>query len=75
MKNLYLVGNRVMNPAQEEAIRSFAEKNELPILALIPFDSKVTEADMVGETPLKRKDITAVQAIDNICESLLKERI
>jgi CO dehydrogenase maturation factor len=75
MKQLYLVGNRVMNPVQEEAIRSFAEKNELTILALIPFDTKVTEADMLGETPLKHKEIEAVRAIDNICEALLKKSI
>ena len=73
MKHLYLVGNRVMNPVQEEAIRSFAEKNELPVLATIPFDAKVTEADMLGETPLKIKEIEAVRAIDNICEALLKK--
>jgi CO dehydrogenase maturation factor len=75
MKHLYLVGNRVMNPAQEEAIKNFAEKNGLPILALIPFDSKITESDMIGETPLKHKDIEAVRAIDNICEALLKKTI
>ncbi len=75
MKHLYLIGNRVMNPTQEEAIRTFAEKNDLPILALIPFDSSVTEADMLGETPLKHKELAAIRAIDNICESLLKERI
>lgn len=75
MKNLYLIGNRVMSPEQEAAIRNFAEKNSLSILAFIPFDSKVTEADMLGETPLKRKEIAAVQAVDNICEVLLKKRI
>lgn len=75
MKNLYLVGNRVMNPAQEEAIKSFGEKSSIPLLAIIPFDSKITEADMVGETPLKHKEIKAVKAIDNICESLLKKRL
>jgi CO dehydrogenase maturation factor len=75
MKNLYLIGNRVMSPEQEDAIKTFADKNGLPILALIPFDSKVTEADMLGETPLKQKEIVAVQAIDNICEALLKKRI
>jgi CO dehydrogenase maturation factor len=75
MKNLYLIGNRVMNPAQEDAIKTFADKNGLPILTLIPFDAKVTEADMLGETPLKRKEITAVQAVDIICEVLLKKRI
>ena len=75
MQHLYLVGNRVMNPTQEEAIRHFAEENELPVLALIPFDTKITEADMLGETPLKHKEISAVQAIDNICEVLLKKSI
>jgi CO dehydrogenase maturation factor len=75
MQHLYLVGNRVMNPAQEEAIKNFVERNGLPILALIPFDSRVTEADMIGETPLAHKDIEAVQAIDNICEALLKKSI
>ena len=29
MKQLYLVGNRVMNDAQKEAIQSFADKNGL----------------------------------------------
>ena len=45
------------------------------MLALIPFDTKITEADMLGETPLKHKEISAVQAIDNICEVLLKKSI
>jgi CO dehydrogenase maturation factor len=71
MKNLYLVGNRIMNVVQEEAVRTFAKKNGLPVLALIPFDAKVTEADMRGETPLRSKEIDAVRAIDNICEALL----
>jgi CO dehydrogenase maturation factor len=73
MKQLYLVGNRVMNQAQEEAIRNFAEKNNLEVLAFIPFDNKITESDMNGETPLKNKDYTSVKTIDNICDLLLKK--
>jgi CO dehydrogenase nickel-insertion accessory protein CooC1 len=75
MKQLYLIGNRVMNGAQKEAVRSFAEKSGLSILTFIPFDEKVTEADMLGETPLKHKEIEAVRAIDNICDVLLKKGI
>jgi len=74
MKQLHLIGNRVMNSTQEEAIKTFAEKNGLPVFGLIPFDSKVTEADMVGETPLKNKETAAVRAIDNICEALIKRQ-
>ncbi len=75
MKQLFLVGNRVMNAAQEGAIKTFAEQNGLSLLALVPFDQRVTEADMRGETPLKNKDIEAVRSIDNICELLVKKNI
>jgi CO dehydrogenase maturation factor len=75
MKQLFLVANRIMNETQREAVESFAEKNGLSILTFIPFDEKVTEADMLGETPLKHKDIKAIQAIDNICDLLLKKNI
>jgi len=73
MKQLYLVGNRVMNQTQQDAIQSFADKNGLAVLAYVPFDPKVTEADMMGETPLKNKEISAVKTIDNICELLIKK--
>ncbi len=75
MKQLFLVGNRVMNEAQKDAIKIFAEQNGLSLLAFVPFDQKVTEADMRGETPLKNKDIEAVRSIDNICELLVKKNI
>lgn len=73
MKHLFLVGNRVMNEAQREAISGFAEKNGLPLLTFIPFDQKVIEADMMGETPLKNMGIEAVKTIDDICDLLLKK--
>jgi CO dehydrogenase nickel-insertion accessory protein CooC1 len=75
MKHTYLIGNRVMNQTQEQAIRSFAEKNGLEMLAIVPFDQKIIEADMLGETPLKNKEISAVKSIDNICDTLLKKTV
>lgn len=75
MKQLYLVGNRVMNEAQKTAIRTFAEKNGLSLLTLIPFDPRVTDADMQGETPLMKKEIEAVEVIDGLCEAFIKKNI
>jgi len=75
MKHLYLVGNRVMNEAQREAIQSFADKNGLSVLAYVPFDQRVIEADMHGETPLLHREIAAVQTIDNICDALIKKNV
>jgi CO dehydrogenase maturation factor len=74
MQQLYLVGNRVMNEAQKEAISNFAEKNGLSMLTFVPFDQKIIEADMLGETPLKNKTISAVKTIDDICELLLTKK-
>jgi len=75
MKHLYLIGNRIMNEVQKTALSSFAEKNGLSLLALVPFDQKVIEADMVGKTPLLDKEIEAVKTIDDICDTLLKKSI
>jgi len=75
MRQLYLVGNRVMDETQSGAISSFAEKNGLSLLAFVPFDQKVIEADMLGETPLKNREIEAVKTIDNICELLLRKPV
>ncbi|MEM2999412.1 MAG: P-loop NTPase [Candidatus Bathyarchaeia archaeon] len=74
MQQLYLIGNRVMNETQKVAIQGFAEKNGLSTLAFIPFDSKIIEADMLGDTPLRHKEIEAIQTIDNICDVLLKKQ-
>jgi CO dehydrogenase nickel-insertion accessory protein CooC1 len=62
-----------MNAKQQEAIQTFADKNGLEILTFVPFDQKVIEADMLGETPLKSKEIAAVQTIDHICDTLLQK--
>jgi CO dehydrogenase nickel-insertion accessory protein CooC1 len=67
------VGNRVMNDAQKDAVKNYAEKNGLNLLTFVPFDQKVIEADMRGETPLLNKEIEAVKTIDNICDVLLKK--
>jgi CO dehydrogenase maturation factor len=73
MKQLYLIGNRVMNDTQKSAIQTFADQNGIEVLAFVPWDQKVIEADMLGETPLKNKEIPAVQSIDAICELLMQK--
>jgi CO dehydrogenase maturation factor len=73
MKNLHLIGNRVMNDTQKQAIQGFADQHGISVLAFIPWDQKVIESDMLGVTPLKNKEIEAVKVIDKICETLLNK--
>jgi CO dehydrogenase maturation factor len=70
IKEILLVGNRIQNEIQKEAIENFAEKNSLKILDFVPFDQKVVEAEMRGETPLKYKEFEAMLAIGKLCEKL-----
>ncbi len=72
MNQLFLVGNRIMNEAQQEAIQNFADQNGIAVLAFVPWDQKIIEADMKGESPLSNKDIAAIKTIDNICDLLLQ---
>jgi CO dehydrogenase maturation factor len=74
MKSLRLIGNRVMNDTQRDAIQTFADQNGIKVAAYVPWDQKVIESDMLGVSPLKNKDIEAVKAIDGICELLLAKK-
>lgn len=70
MKEIWLVGNKIGSKIQREAIKTFAEKNGMRILDFVPFDNKVVEAEMQGETPLKYETSPAVQAIRDLVDKL-----
>jgi CO dehydrogenase maturation factor len=75
IKQVFVVGNRVRDPEEKELISDFTEKNELPLLALIPYDDTVVKADRAGEPPLKyAKTSESVKAIQVIGEKLLHNR-
>jgi CO dehydrogenase maturation factor len=72
MKRILLVGNKIENEAQREAVENFAKENSLEVLDFLPFDSKVVEAEMRGETPLKYGDAPAIRGIERLCDKLLR---
>ncbi|MEM2738011.1 MAG: ArsA-related P-loop ATPase [Candidatus Bathyarchaeia archaeon] len=75
MKRILLVGNKIENEAQKEAIEKFAVENGLIVLDYLPFDPKVVEAEMRGETPLKYNDAIVVRALERLCDKLLQDNI
>jgi CO dehydrogenase maturation factor len=72
MKAVYLVGNKVGDTFQREAIRDFAGENGLEIMDFVPFDQMIVEAEMHGETPIRRKS-EAIIAIGKLCDKLMVE--
>ena len=75
IKNVFVIGNRVRDSEEKELITDFTEKNEIPLLALIPYDDTVVKADRVGEAPLKYAETSeGVKAIQRIGEKLLQNK-
>lgn len=66
IKQILLIGNKVANETQKSAIERYAENNGLRLLGFVPFDEKVVEAEMLGETPLKHRGSAAVQTIEKL---------
>ncbi|MEM0095102.1 MAG: P-loop NTPase [Candidatus Bathyarchaeia archaeon] len=72
MKQIFVVGNKIVNDLQKTVIERFASENGLAVLDYLPFDYKVVEAEMRGETPLKYEDSAAVKAVERLCDKLLQ---
>jgi CO dehydrogenase maturation factor len=69
MERLFLVGNKVAEERQKKTISEFAKKNSLTILGFVPFDQRIVEAEMRGESPLEFKS-EAIQTIEKMCQKL-----
>jgi len=74
IKQAFIVGNKIENEAQRKIIENFAEKASMEVLEFIPFDQKIVEAEMLGETPLKFGESEAIKAIERLFEKLLQKR-
>lgn len=73
IQTVYLVGNKVADSLQRNAILEFAQENRLEILDYVPFDPKVVQAEMKGLSPiLHEDDSTAVQKISSLSDRLLE---
>jgi CO dehydrogenase maturation factor len=74
LNRIFLVGNKVASEKGERSIEDFATRTGIPLLALIPYDDLLLEADMRGETPLKYVDDSkSLGIIHRIGEELLEE--
>ncbi len=75
IKKSFIVGNKVASQREGELIEKFAKQNGIPLLGLVPYDKKILEADMQGETPLKHaNESIGVAAIHKLGEKLLENR-
>lgn len=50
INHIYAVVNKYRSAEDERAVTDFCDKNDLEIIAKIPFDENVTKADLQGES-------------------------
>ena len=66
---VYAVANKVQSARDEAAIREFCAAKELPVVAVVPLDPDVVEAERQGRAPLDlAPDAAAVAAIRDLAQ-------
>ena len=68
IKHIYVVANKVRGPRDKEAIRRYCAERELEVIAALPFDEEVLEADQAGVPVL---DANAEAAYVKVVEQLM----
>lgn len=48
IKRIYGLANKLRSPQDEEAVEAYCRNHDLPLIAKIPFDENVVEADRAG---------------------------
>jgi CO dehydrogenase maturation factor len=64
-----LVGNRIAGVDHETALRTFAQHNNIPVFALLPFDTVVAGSGITGEMP-DEKYSPALRAAGDLADRL-----
>ncbi len=69
--HVWAVANKVRTPADEAAIREFCGRHQIEVLAVVPFDANVTEADNAGVALLDHAPTApAVEAVEQLVHLL-----
>ncbi len=68
---VHAVANKVRNEADQEAIRAFCEGHGIDLIATVPYDDGLIEAERAGRAPVDfDPDSEAVTAIRGLAERL-----
>jgi CO dehydrogenase maturation factor len=70
IRRIYLLGNRMHGADAVERVKKYAADYDLPILAMIPFDHRVDEADIIGTSPIFQTDSDAVKSVESLADTI-----
>jgi len=72
--HIYGIANKLRTPQDEEAVRDYCRNHDLQLIAAIPFDENVTEADRTGRAVIDY-DVTSpiVEELSRVADFLQRE--
>ncbi len=71
LERVALIANKIRDERELEAVREFAERNDLEVAAVVPFDQRMPEAERAEAAPLDyAPDAAAVAAIDKLAREV-----
>jgi CO dehydrogenase maturation factor len=71
INNIFAVANKLRSAEDEQAVKDFCARHSLEIIATIPFDQTVTQADLLGKSLIDfNADSTVVSEITRLAASL-----
>ncbi len=74
IERIYGVANKLRSPQDAEAVEAYCRKHDLELIARIPFDDNVVEADRTGRAVIDY-DVTSpiVEELSRAADFLLRE--
>ena len=71
INHIYAVVNKYRSADDEKAVTDFCRNNDLEIIAKIPFDSEVTQADLEGKSLYDfNSESSVVKEVEKLAETL-----
>lgn len=71
IKEVLAVGNKIRNATERNFIEGRLKELEIPIVAYIPYDDSVAEADMLGKAPIDHDpESSSIKAVAGLVEFL-----
>ena len=71
INHIYAVVNKYRSAEDEKAVTDFCRNNDLEIIAKIPFDSEVTQADLEGKSLYDfNSESSVVKEVEKLAETL-----
>jgi CO dehydrogenase maturation factor len=72
LERVALVANKVRDERELEAVRQFAERNEIELAGVVPFDERMPDAERAEAAPVDfAPDTPAVAAIGRLGEQMV----